>query len=784
MNLNLIKKNKLDTDAKLITDLSKKLNLHSKLVELLISRGIDSEDKINIFLNPSVDDFYDPFLLKGMDNAVKRINKAIENKEKIIIYGDYDADGICAAAILTLYLIGKGLDIYTHIPNRVGEGYGLSIESLEKIIDAYCPDLIITCDCGISGFNEVEFAMDLGVDMIVTDHHEVSELIPNCIVVNPKQNDCHYPYNFLCGAGVALKVVQALGGKDELMKYLDLACIATIADLVPLLDENRLIVQLGLLHINKRKNLGIKILLDNLNLTAVTSSDIAYKIAPRINAAGRMGDAYRSFELLTCDDSGRIKEILEEINEDNSKRKDVCDTLYNEAIDDLAFEDMVHNRAIVLSHPSWEKGITGIVAARLTNDFKRPAIILVNSGESYKGTSRSVEGINIYELLASVSDILLEFGGHSQAAGFSIKYENIELFKERINNFLKAYSDDYFMPNIEYDLDIDVKDININLLKALERIEPTGNSNSKPLFRLKLNNMEVTPCKNNTNHTSISTDSGLQILAFNFFKQNHFLQGDWDKEMIVELQINNFNGKDMVKAILKGVSPEMLFIDNELSEANYIKTMNIKPKLQPKYFEYDNLELILEENTHMYGTLFIAGNSASYYKYYPLLKDKIVLNDFMFSSSKNNFTRIILSPVFDENLLLSNYKKIIFLDSPLSLNLVSFINKSTKAEIFIPKCDNRLDFFQCIDLSREIFGKYYDIIRRNSDINAQDIFNYYNILSSRNNEIKLKQFIVCVMVFFELGIITIGNIFSLKIDKNVKNELTNSNIYRMISEII
>lgn len=303
--------------------------------------------------------FHDPFSMKGMHEAVERIEQAVNGKETVVIYGDYDADGVCAAAILALYLSCRGLEVYVHIPNRVGDGYGLNNDSLEKIISAHMPDLIITCDCGISGAEEVRFALELGVDMIITDHHEVSGEIPECIVVNPKQEDCGYPFNMLCGAGVALKLVEALGSRDEMLEYTDLACVATIADLVPLSDENRLIVQFGLERINKRRNLGLAMLFDELDLDTVTSGDIAYKAAPRINAAGRMGDAYRAFELLTVTDVGKIKNIIDEITEDNARRKEMCDEMYSEAVGDIAFENLIDNRAIVLSHPSWEKGITG-----------------------------------------------------------------------------------------------------------------------------------------------------------------------------------------------------------------------------------------------------------------------------------------------------------------------------------------------------------------------------------------------------------------------------------------
>ena len=511
MNTKITKRNNSIIDYDAVSNIAASLNLNNKLVELLFSRGFIDEKSIVSFLHPNAENFYDPFLMKGMTEAVERINYAIENQERVIIYGDYDADGICANAILSLYLSSKGLDVYSHTPNRIGEDYGLNVETLEKLIEEVIPDLIITCDCGISCHDEVEFIQDLGVDVIVTDHHEVGSVVPECTVINPKQEDCHYPFSMLCGAGVALKVVQALGGKADMLKYLDLCSIATIADLVPLLDENRLIVQLGLNMIQSTENKGLKALFENQKISVPTSSDIAYKIAPRINAAGRMGDAYRAFELLTTDNSTRVAEIIKDINKDNERRKKLCNEMYSEAVEDIENEDIVNNRAIVLSHPTWEKGITGIVAAKLCGDYNRPAFIMVNSGNAYKGTCRSIDGINVYEILTECADLLLEFGGHSQAAGFSIEQKNIPEFKQRVNAILRRYDGDLFLPNTEYDVEIAESELTYNFVNALDLLEPTGNSNSKPLFKLTECSFAVSPCKNNTNHISIVLDNKFQI---------------------------------------------------------------------------------------------------------------------------------------------------------------------------------------------------------------------------------------------------------------------------------
>lgn len=785
MNLNLIKRNNSVPDAQTVAKLSDTFSLPERITELLISRGIDSEDKIRKYLYPKSEDFYDPFLMKGMREAADRINSAIENREKIVIYGDYDADGICAASILSLYLSSRGVDVYVHIPNRVGDGYGLNVESIESIIDNCCPDLILTCDCGISGSKEVECAMDLGVDVIVTDHHEVSDIIPDCIVVNPKQNDCDYPCAFLCGAGVAFKLVQALGGIESAMKFVDLAAVATIADLVPLLDENRLIVQFGLKKLEERSNLGLKLLIDDQKLVyPVTSGDIAYKIAPRINAAGRMGDAYRSFELLTSTDTKQVQEIIDAINEDNNRRKKLCDKLYDEAMADLHYEDIIRNRAVILSNPEWEKGITGILAARLAGDFHRPAFIMVSSGDCYKGTSRSIAGINIYELLSSVGDLLVEFGGHSQAAGFSIKESNIPAFKQRVNEYLSAFPQSLFEMSQEYDMELEESELDLPLARALECIEPAGNSNTRPLFRTTVNKLNVTPCKNNHIHSNIISENGLQMLAFNFYEQNQFLLGNTPKDLIVELQLNKFGGKESAKGFLRAVAPTELYLNDTVAKGNFLKTLSYGISGKDSFATYSPEELpdIIGEN--LYGVLMIAGCKETYEQYKHVLKAERILNEFLYATTVNNYTRVIISPDINENFMLSGYDTIVFLDTPPGYAFAGWIAKKSSAKIYVPKTDNQALFFADIDCSREKFGECFAALRKNQNLAADNILSYYKMFSART-PISMNQFIAGVMVFSELNLIKCSKEpFRFTVNSGVRCELNDSQIYKFITDAV
>jgi len=775
MNTKLTKRNAEIIDYNEVGRVANSLDLNSKLVELLFSRGLTDEKSIKSFLQPNVENFYDPFLLKGMKEAVDRINYAIDNNEKIIVYGDYDADGICANAILSLYLSSRGLNVYSHTPNRIGEDYGLNVDTLERLIEEVIPDLIITCDCGISCHEEVDFIQDLGVDVIVTDHHEVGSIVPDCTVINPKQSDCNYPFNMLCGAGVALKVVQALGGIDEMFKYLDLCAIATVADLVPLLDENRLIVQLGLARLQSTKNIGLKALFESQKIYEPTSSDIAYKIAPRINAAGRMGDAYRAFELVTTDNKMRVAEIIKEINKDNDRRKKLCNEMYGEAVEDLALEDLINDRAIVLSHPSWEKGITGIVAAKLSGEYNRPTFIMVNSGANYKGTCRSIEGINVYEILTGCADLLNEYGGHSQAAGFTIEKENIPAFKCRVNDLLRGYDDELFAPNSVYDIDVEPKDLTYNFVNALALLEPTGNSNTKPLFKLSVENLAISPCKNNANHVSILLENKFQMFAFNYSLLSYQLLGTGRKDLIIELQHNSFGGKD-VKGILRACKPSKLYINDNTTSGYELSLLKFNDDGKAKYTEYLSDEINEVFQSKLYGTMVIASNRAEYEQF---VKDhKLLFNEFVYSNTKNNYTKIIVAPDFEhETFSLSNFEKIIFLSRPYNEGIISFINQKSNATVFVPKEESP---FPDVSSDRMIFMTYYDAIKECVGYSFPNNFALFRYAKQYNQDINYKQFIVCLLVFEELGLVErFSNPVSVTINK-AKVDLSSSGIYNFI----
>ncbi len=756
-----------------IKRVSEKFGLLPKLAELLFSRGIKTDEQITRFLHADKSNLYDPFLMKNMREVVERVKQAISSGEKIIVYGDYDVDGICASAILSLFFSSCGADVVVHIPNRETDGYGLNVNSIESLIEEHFPDLILTCDCGISGVKEVEHCQDLGVDIIVTDHHEPGTILPSCPIINPKQPGDEYPDKFLCGAGVALKLVQALCGDEQFLEYADIAAVATIADLVPLLDENRLIVQLGLKRLTSGNcNVGLKRLLHSQNITgAVTSADIAYRIAPRLNAAGRMGDAYRAFEIIVSDEFKIIDENIKEIEEANSLRKKLCDEIYGEAEIDLAFEDISENRAIILTNPSWSKGVTGIAAARFASEYNRPTFIIVDRTDEgvYKGTARGIKGINIYEALTYCADLLVEFGGHPGAAGFSIQEEKIPAFRVRVNEYFSKLDASCFVPTVGYDLDITTNECNSQLLSALSYIEPTGNSNARPLFRITADSVKVAPCKNPM-HSSVKIGN-LQTYAFNFQSRNQFLMGNSPKDIVVELS-DGLNGG--VSGYVKAVSATQLYINDNYAFANYLSALALPDMPAPVFTEYEEEELPSLLPKSIYGTLFICADRQSYEK---LPEKSFVIHDYMYRSEKNNYSGIIVSPFIDHNFNVANYTRIVFADTPPSENVIAYLNSKTKARIFVPKNGRRL--FDGISAERDVFGKYYSVIKSYPEAANSNLIVYFKKLSQLVGGIEAKQFVVCYSVFKQLGFIDIKN-NRLIVNGGVQKPLSDSAIYRSL----
>ena len=551
-------------DNEKVEELVKKRHITNLLASILVNRGIIDGEKINVFLNPTRKDFYNPFLMPDMEIAVKRIVKAIENKEKIMIYGDYDADGITSITVLKKYLNEIGLKTGEYIPNRLNEGYGLNKDAISKIYnDGY--RLMITVDCGISGLEEVEYANSLGMEIIITDHHEPAEKLPEAIaVIDAKRKDNKYPFNQLAGVGVVFKLIQAISTElkleeKEYLKYLDLVCIGTISDIVPLVDENRVIAKLGLKLIEKTKNIGLKTLLNIADLKKIDSNAISFGVAPRINACGRMGFQEEALQLFLTEDSEKATTIAKRLVQFNQERQAKEKQIFEEVIEKIEKDDK-DKKCIVLAEENWHHGVIGIVASKITEIYYKPSILICLEGDKGKGSGRSVPGFDLYTALTKCSDYIEKFGGHSMAIGITIKKENFEKLKEAIEKYAQESNISDIMPIINIDKEINLKNINIEEVKSLELLEPFGEANKMPLFLLR--NLKI---------DSIRALSGGKHLKLTLKQDNNivdaigFNMGDLSKEYLLgdkvdvvgTIEINSFGNKENIQINLKDIRKAM-----------------------------------------------------------------------------------------------------------------------------------------------------------------------------------------------------------------------------------
>ena len=459
---------------------------------VLASRGIATAEEAAAFLEHEQRLTYSPFLMADMDKAVERVQRALADHERIAVFGDYDVDGITATCILVDYLQSRGADVLHYIPRRIEDGYGLSIDAIEGLYRKGTR-LLITVDCGITGVEEVDFANSLGMDVVVTDHHECKETLPRAVaVVDPHRPDCGYPFKHLAGCGVALKLALALGGPDReealFSRYCTLAAIGTVADVMQMSGENRTIVSRGLAAIEHSDFIGLHALLKEAGLAGreITSVQIGFVLAPRINAAGRMGAADKAAELLLCTDPAEAERMARELCALNRERQNVEQTIYSQAEEMIAHMPERERSALVLESSRWHQGVVGIVASRLSEKYSRPSFMIHLNGTTGKGSCRSWGGFNLFAALENCKDLLLGFGGHELAAGFTIDESNIPAFRERMNDYARSFRGGEAPVSV---LDVDVaithpSAVTLEELEALSALEPYGSGNARPVFCL------------------------------------------------------------------------------------------------------------------------------------------------------------------------------------------------------------------------------------------------------------------------------------------------------------
>ena len=745
--------------------------LNKVIADILVSRNIDTLDKAEAFLYQKQSNMTPLELYVGLDGVVERIKQAVDNKEKVVLYGDYDCDGICGVSILYLYLQSRGVDVSYFLPSRHTHGYGLSIEALESIAEQSFPDLIVTVDCGISSKNEVQYAQEvLGIDVVVTDHHEPIAELPECNIFNPKlSKGC---FRELCGAGVALRLVEALAGVQESKKYYDIAAIATVADIVPLVEDNRIIVYYGLMLINRGYRKGVKMLVERCVKGVVKSSDISYKIAPRINSVGRLQDANPVVELFVSNDNFVLSNLIEEIEKLNDLRQTMTTDLATACDDRLIGFDFEDNPIIVLYDRYWDDGILGIASARLVGEFNRPVILLTKNKGVVKGSGRSVEGVNILDCVSACSDILLKFGGHKMACGLSLQEDNVEEFIRRINAFAKStISSQALQPKVEAFCKLD--DFDIEFAKQLAYLEPYGEGNREVTFSTDMGKCDFAPICNSEHLKYHYKDS--DFLAFSAIDKLSLLNSSAKKKIRFSLSVNVFNNTETLQANVLNVTCND--VECDMGVANYVMQSIYKSNspIQVRHIDKERAFDAIADSS--YGTCYLCYDYDTFKSIDPKIIAKLRINN-GFCDSDCPYNRLIYNP--DVNVNLTYYDNIVLLERPLSEALTAKMQISKDASVCVVdddimqrRCRNKL-------LDYAGLGKVFTAIK--TLLAAKSYTDYYTLFQNIGVEgVAWEEFCVAMAVFVDLGIVKYDN-NAIIIDREVKTKLDCSKLYRVLSK--
>lgn len=541
-----------------VKEISRKYNISQILSKLIISRNIEVDD-IDNFLNGKIEDIKDPYEIKDMEKLVARVKTAIENKEKICIYGDYDVDGITSITVMYQFLINLGANVEYYLPDRLIEGYGVNNKALDEIKSRGC-SLVITVDCGITAVEETKYAKEIGLDMCITDHHECSEFLPDAIaIVNPKRKDDTSKFKMHAGVGVAFKCIMAIAKeynlpKESYLRYIDIVAIGTISDIVPLVDENRIISKYGLEKIKTTENVGLKALINILSFKEIDSTMVSFGIAPRINACGRMGKAGVAVELLLEKDEEKAEQIAKTLDTLNIKRQQVEKEIYDDAIAKIEEERLDEKNSIVLYSENWHNGVIGIVASRLVNLYYKPVILLTKEQGVIRGSGRCQVGVSLYDTLTKCKDLLIQFGGHELAAGLSIEEDKIPLFKEKFNQVVSEEMPEDMEQIIDIDTEISIKDLNAKLLKDIYILRPYGQSNKLPIFLYR--DLKVTAIRTlkEDKHLKFTLKDNkflLEALAFSQGERRDEVKIGDKIDVVCNVELNTFNSQRTIQLIVQ-----------------------------------------------------------------------------------------------------------------------------------------------------------------------------------------------------------------------------------------
>ncbi|MBS4534234.1 single-stranded-DNA-specific exonuclease RecJ [Clostridium sp. D2Q-14] len=756
-------------EDKYIEEISREFRISPIVSKVLLNRGLKSKEEIKKFLNPTYDDFHDPSLLKDMDNVTDRILRAIELDENIWIYGDYDVDGVTSTSLLINFFSQIGIEVDYYIPDRHKEGYGLNKDAV-KFIREQKGNLIITVDCGITSVEEVKYCNELGMDIIITDHHTCGDRLPDAAgVINPNREDSNYPFKKLAGVGVAFKLVQSISREFKIdidyLSLLPIVAIGTVADVVSLMGENRLIVKKGLELINKTTNLGIKALIEVTGLEGkeISGGHIGFIIGPRINAAGRMKHARKGVELFTSTNYEEALNIAKELDEENKYRQEIESRIFDEADELIRREGLDDDNVIVLSSNDWHHGVIGIVSSRITEKYYKPSVLIsIDENNKGRGSARSISTLNIYDALNDSRDLFLGFGGHKLAAGLSIDKDNIDTFKNRVNSWVgKNLEPEDFCQEIVVDSVVEMEDISLNTVVNLDKLAPFGMGNSSPVFSFEDSIVKnIRSVGRNRSHLKLGIlYKGMKIdcIGFNLGYMTDNINNLDLINIIGSLDINEYNGEKKVQILIKDIIKSDIELD-----------------IESKYNE--DLNRILTNGLQKYSKDFAINDTKSIDKLDYVIerlksnkKIKIYINNLMslrdilnrmnkegrdifkntyfnyFEEGQNRKNKIIINPRI-KDIKNENCEKIILYDLPFSEEMYYTIK--TVHDDVVVLCDDK-------DLknNKEIISKFIPDIKelrniyksfKGNNIFKLNISKY--ILSLQNKDINMNEMKVQIAI--------------------------------------
>lgn len=748
--------------------LQKELAIDAIVADLLVARGLDDVGKARAFLNPSLSSLTPLDEYSGVGEIVGRLKKAVEEGESIVVYGDYDCDGVCAVSILYSYLskVSKGKVGY-FIPNRHSDGYGISVSALDYIAENTDAQVVISVDCGINSVEEVDYAQqELGLDMLITDHHQPGEKLPDCPVFNPHVSALtEGAFRQLCGAGVALRLVEAMAGVEESKKYYDVAALATVADVVPLVGDNRVITYYGLISINRRYRRGIALLADSCMKNPVTSSDIAFKLAPRINAMGRVKDANAVVELFVENDMFLLKCLVEEINKANDTRQQLTDDLTEDCLSKLKGYDFENDPFIILYAPYWDDGVLGITASRIAGMFSRPVILFTKNKGVLKGSGRSVAGVNILECVKHASCYLTRFGGHPMACGVGLEESNFEDFRRTVNAYAKeVYGDISSAAERRCDYVL-TKPIDVSVTKQLMLLQPFGEGNPAPVFAIDEGKSSFVPFGDGS-HLKARIKN-MEVLAFGMSEDREYLNSGAKKRLLLDVSYSVFNNVERTQAVVRSVLPGGLPDDDVCYEYNLRAAKKNSSDARAEECGITREEA-LKLAAHPYGTAFVAFDKQTAEKAAAELSLPVVYGK---GEGKLPVTQIILCPAAGAT---AYYGNVVLLESPLRAS--DEFAREGRVKVYL--LGELLDAYRDHAPVYDEMGAVYRAVKKRTGSGRYIATDTLYADVALDIGIDKRKFLICFYVFAELGLINLAP--EIKCAAGVKAELTDSAIFRAV----